>query len=374
MKRNFYLALLGIGIGGIGFGLISPVTVVLLEKIKTPALITGSVTMIGYVSIVIFSFFSGRIIDRFGIKNVLVAGLAIWTLGAFGHIFWRNYFILGMVKFVMGIGGTFVFVPTEVIVNTYSNETNRGRNIGLYVVLLSLGIAVGTLLIWTIELGDKVPFFIGAFIMLVVVFIQFFFFEKTESAGSKKDSAKMPLSGMPLISLVSSAVYGFFESSVIVALPLFALRQGFSENEVSFFLASFVVGGIILLYFISRFSDKYYKYGLLLAVSGALSILFILPALSTRFVLLMAAFFMMGGIVPAYYTVGLNYTVENVNPEFVSQANGYYIMMYGLGTIAGPLFGSALVDYSRDYGYWIFSSLLCLLFFIFFMLFKSKRK
>lgn len=374
MKKNFYLALLGICIGGIGFGLITPVTVVLLEKSNTPAWVTGSVTMLGYVSIVIFSFFSGRIIDQYGIRKALLAGLAIWMLGALGHIFWKNFILLAAVKFIMGIGGTFVFVTTEVIINSYSDESNRGKNIGLYVVLLSFGIAAGTLLIWTIEIGDTIPFFIGTAIMFIVLVIQFILFEDVKILSGEKPPDRMKLRQMPLISMVSSVVYGFFESSIIVAVPMFALRHNFSEEQVSYFLASFVVGGIVLLYFISMFSDKYYKYFQLLGISIVLGLLFILPMISTGFILLMLTFFLMGGVVPAYYTVGLNYTVENIEKNFVSQANGYYIMMYGLGTIAGPLFGSVLVDLNKNYGYWAFSSVLCFAFFLSFSALKTKRK
>lgn len=93
-------------------------------------------------------------IDSFGIKTILAAGLFIWMLSAVGHMFWYIYPLLYFVKIIMGIGGTFIFVSTEVMINAYSDETNRGKNIGLYAVILSVGIAVGTLLIWTIKLGN----------------------------------------------------------------------------------------------------------------------------------------------------------------------------------------------------------------------------
>ena len=86
-----------------------------------------------------------------------------------------------------------------------------------------------------------------------------------------------------------------------------------------------------------------------------------------------------GGIVPAFYTVGLNYTVEQVEKKFMAQANGYFVMMYGAGTILGPLIGATLVDLrvvlktsifsalnfykgwflepalNKQYGYWVFA-------------------
>lgn len=373
MNKNFLLALAGIGIGGIGFGLITPVTVLLLEQNNAPSWITGTSTMIGYLSVVLFSGTAGRIIDKYNVRTTLLYGLLIWMLGAFLHVFWKIYPILYLVKFLMGIGGTFIFVATEVTINKYSNDSNRGKNIGLYVVMLSIGIAVGTLLIWTLKLGNEVPFLIGATIMLLVLIIQFISFESIITETENTIAPKLSVKQIPLIGLMSSLVYGLFESSVVVALPIYGLRNGFSSNDVSFFLASFVVGGIILGFIISTFSDKVSKFNLLLYIAIALAFLFVLPILNTNYYFLLTVFFLIGGTVPAFYTVGLNHTIEKVDKIYVAQANGHYLMMYGLGTIAGPILGAGLLELDKNVAYWFFSALLCFCFALCFRILKRIR-
>lgn len=362
MNKNVFLALIGIGIGGIGFGLITPVTVMLLEKDGAPTWITGSTTMIGYLSIVLFSGYTGRLIEKQGGKKILLTGLFIWFLGALAHVLWFIYPLLFPIKFIMGIGGTFIFVSTEVMINYYSDETNRGKNISLYVVLLSLGVAVGTLLIWTISIASWLPFVIGSVIMLLVFLYEYYVIDEFEIKLKNDRNEKMPISKMPVISLLSGIIYGLFESSIIVALPMYGLRNLFTSNQVSFFLASFVIGGIILLFIIGRFTDRINKSNLLIFISTLLVFLFLLPVFVTEFNYLLIAFFLMGGIIPAFYTVGLNYTVEKVESKFMAQANGFYLMMYGIGTILGPLFGSFTVELNKRYGFWIFASGLCVLF------------
>ncbi len=373
MNKNFVLALVGIGIGGIGFGLITPVTVVLLEKNNAPSWITGTSAMIGYLSVVLFSGLAGRLIDKYNTRTTLLFGLSVWMIGALLHVFWYVYPLLYAVKFFMGIGGTFVFVATEVTINNYSNDSNRGKNIGLYVVLLSIGIAVGTMLIWTIKLGSWVPFVIGASIMSAVLVIQYIYFEPITTEIYKVTSDRLSIKQIPLIGLVSSLVYGLFESSVIVALPIYGLRNGFSSSDVSFFLASFVIGGIILGYLISTFSDKVSKFNLLIYIALTLGVFFTFPIANTNFYFLVTVFFLIGGIVPAFYTVGLNYTIEKVDKIYVAQANGHYLMMYGIGTIAGPLIGAGLIELDKQSGYWIFSALLCFCFAVSFEILKRIR-
>jgi MFS family permease len=368
MNKNLQIALIGITIAGITFGLVTPVTVVLLEKNHSTSFIIGLVTTINYLPFVLLSAFTGRLINRRGIKFVLLAGLIIITIGIFGHIFWKSLLVLIPVRFITGVGSTFIFIATEILINNSSNEKTRGKNIGLYVVLLSTGIALGTMLIWTVEIADWIPFVIGASGMLIVLVMQFWGIEQNKDLFFEPPKEKFSLSKMPSIAIMSSFIYGIFESSIFVALPLYALRKNFSTEEVSYFLSALVTGGIILLYYISSLSDKYSKYKILLWISVLLAALFITPILSANVVYLILVFFLIGGLVPGYYTIGLNYTMEIVKKEYMSESNGYYIMFYGIGTLLGPIIGAFLVDLNVNFGFWLFSALVCFLFFFVYMI------
>jgi MFS family permease len=209
--------------------------------------------------------------------------------------------------------------------------------------------------------------------VLIVFVVQSLLMNEIQITPKEVKTEKMPLAAMPLLSLLSAAIYGLFESSVIVVLPLYGLRNNFSSDQVSYFLASFVTGGIVILYIVGNIADKISKYRLLLLISAVLGLFFLFPALLMDFGFLLVVFFFIGGIVPAFYTVGLNYTVENVEKRFMAQANGYFVMMYGAGTIMGPLLGVLLVDFNRQYAYWLFSSALCLCFFLLFRFYSSGK-
>jgi len=374
MNKNLLLAFVGIGIGGITFGLLTPVTVVLFERNNTPGIITGIITTINYVPFVLFSTWIGQYVEKHGIKIVMLGGLISLIVGSLGHIFWNNLYILIPVRFITGIGSTAIFVATEILINLESDTTNRGKNIGLYVILLSLGIAFGTMLVWTVELADWLPFVVGALVMIFVLILQSAFMDTKTSLIIESCREKMPLSKMPTMSMLSAFIFGVFEASVFVAVPIFGLRSFFSTSEVSTFLTSFVAGGIIILYFISKLSDTVSKFNLLLFVSVILGALFLTPIITNQFYVLLIAFFIIGGLVPSYYTIGLNLTMEIVESKYIAQSNGHFIMMYGVGTLLGPMFGAMLVDFSSHYGYWLFSSTLCFLFFLYFIITKRSRQ
>lgn len=373
MKKSIQIALFCITLAGITFGLVTPVTVILLEKSNAPGFLIGFITTINYLPFVLFSLLTGKLIKKYGLKKILVFGLFAMTLGVAGHIFWYNYFFLFVIRFITGVGSTLIFVSTEVLINNASNDTNRGKNIGLYVVLLSVGIAVGTLLIWTVEIYDWLPFVIGSAIMIFATITQYSN-RIVEILKYEREQSNFSLNEMPAISIVSSFIYGIFESSIFVAIPLFSMRSNFNSSDVSYFLSSVVIGGIILLYFLSMISDRVPKYNLLLVVSFLLGILFLLPGFFMNFIFLLLIYFIIGGLVPAYYTIGLNYTMEKVRRDFIAESNGYYIMFYGVGTLLGPLIAAFLLEIDKNMGFWVFSSSICFLYLAVFTLKGIKDK
>ncbi|MCF8307097.1 MAG: MFS transporter [Ignavibacteriales bacterium] len=361
-KRQLIAALTGIAIGGIGFGLVSPVTVILLEKAHFSSFVNGLAIMTGNLSVMLFSIQGGRFVDRYGPKLVLLSGLFIWAIGALAHYYVYNMYILFPARIITGIGGVLIFVSTEVIINSVSTAANRGRYIGLYAGILSLGIAGGTFLIWTHTIHYYLPFGIASAVMFFVFIFQMYLLKNDVKSHEQKNPPKMKLTEMPAGGLAASFLYGIFEASIIVALPLFALRNNFNDEQLQFFLGSFVLGGIILLYLIGKISDLYARKKVLAAVTVLMIILFLLVPFSLNYLGLLIFFFIIGGLVPAYYTIGLSFTIESVSEENAAQANGYFISAYGAGTIAGPLMASTLIEAAKLYGYWIGSAAICIIF------------
>ena len=371
MNKNLLVAFIGIAIAGVSFGLVTPVTVVLLESNSYPTLITGIITTLNYVPFVLLSAFAGKMVQKYGVKKVVITGLSLSVIGTIGHVFWENLFVLLPIRFLAGSGSTLLFVSTEILINAVSNESNRGSNIGLYAVLLSIGIAVGTMLVWTVEVVFWLPFVLGAFVMLAALLVNHFLLSGEIAIQEIEKEEKYSLSQMPLISLFSSFFYGIFESSIFVVLPILGLRINYNTTEVSYLLTSIVVGGIVLLYIVSKLSDRISKYKLLLMIAFILIFLFMIPTISADLLILLILFFTIGGIVPGFYTVGLNYTMDITAKKHMALANAHFITLYGVGTLLGPLLGTTLLELDQTYGYWIFSSAFCLLYFTLF-LFQGK--
>jgi MFS family permease len=365
IRNPLFVAILGIAIAGITFGLIGPALVILLEKSGRPGYITGLVTTTGLFAITFFSHLCGKAIDRYGIKKILSCGLLVTAATSIAMIFWRNLWILFPVRFIMGVSVTMIFVATEVLINIASPEEKRGRNIGIYAIALSAGIAAGALLIWTVEIAEWVPFITGAGIILFVYILEELLLTEFPGYNDGTPVEPLALKKIPSLALAAAAFYGFFEASITVVIPLYAIRGGYTDHDVSYLLASYVIGGVVLLYIFSYLSDKISKTGLMVYMASGLALLLFSMPYSGNFLFMILILFMIGGIVPAFYTVGLAYTADKVEKQFIAQANAYFITAYGAGTLIGPVSGTLLLDFNLQYAYWYFGACLSVVFILF---------
>jgi MFS family permease len=176
-KKSIILSIISITICSVSFGLLSPTTVILLEKNHSPTFIIGSVTAIGYACIFFFSTLTGKLVVKYGIRKIFNVGYLICVLGVIGLLFWRNYTILFIGRSLHGIGATLIFVTTEILINYCSTDKNRGFNMNIYVIAFQVGLGIGTFLIWTVEIMEALPYLIGIFITLAALIVELVFFK-----------------------------------------------------------------------------------------------------------------------------------------------------------------------------------------------------
>lgn len=359
ISNPMVLCVLGISTVGVPLGLLGPVTVILLEKQHTPTWLTGLFVTMSYITIFLFSSLSGKLIRKHGVRYVFILGCLLMLVASVGLFEVNNIPILFVARALMGVGITMAFVSTEVMVNVLSTDEKRNKNISIYILTFSVGIAIGSLLIWTVNIAYWVPYLIGTIIIMLVLIFEYIYLPNSDSEkSSDEQKSNFRFIDLPLIGVVTAILYGFFESSLTVILPVYGLRCGFSQNETSMLISSFVIGNIVVLYFISKYFNKKSKLYYIFLLKFLITCFLILPMLIINPYGQLPILFLLGGFVPALYTFGLTYTMECVEKQHIAVANGYFATCYGIGTLAGPLLGSKLLDVNNYYAYWTFAAIL----------------
>jgi len=221
-------AILAVFTVGLCWGIIIPVTSVILEGNAIPTPLIGFTATAIFMGMAVSAPFVGRWIERFGIKPVVFAGLCgsgvlMFILALFTSVpLWIGF------RFVLGITFSAVIISSEILINRVSTEVNRGRNLGLYAFAFSASLMVTPLALWLLKFGAGLPFMIGG----AACFAAGFMINLTIPAVQKDPSAVSPVPHLfkrISLSVLTNFIAGFMEGALIALIPLYTLREGFDK-------------------------------------------------------------------------------------------------------------------------------------------------
>ncbi len=134
-------------LGGIGGGVVFPILPALGERMGLSALMIGLVLSANRIVRLGVNPVTGALIDRFGGREVIAAGLFIEGLGTLAYIGALHYpnpaawFLAGRV--VWGVGSSLLFVGAVAAVLALSSTAERGRLVARARSAISLGMPAG---------------------------------------------------------------------------------------------------------------------------------------------------------------------------------------------------------------------------------------
>ncbi|UJG41093.1 MAG: MFS transporter [Candidatus Heimdallarchaeum aukensis] len=165
-KRTLFGLMLSSFIVNLGFGAIMPFLSIYSSLFFYPIdlgfIIIREVTQIGLltsammISRAFLAPFYGRMSDKEGRKAIIVVGLGLYVILTFGFGLATSFYALFVVRFVQGIASALVWPVAESAVVDVSKEEERGRNLGWFMMSMTLGWSLGpflsTVLIWFAKL------------------------------------------------------------------------------------------------------------------------------------------------------------------------------------------------------------------------------
>ncbi len=335
-----------IGVAGMGMGLTGPLFSYAFEADGFPRTITGLNFAVFALAIVIFAPVVPALMRRFGTVNVLWVsqGVAVVCLIAFrltDH--WAAWFII---RFVMGLAFTALFVATEVWINTIAREESRGRVLGIYTVFLSGGFTIGVGILLLVGSTGWPPVLIASALLAAAALplVPARQLTPPSPASKKRGPVFAFVKGAPS-ALIAGVIFGAVEMGILNLLNVYGLRAGLAESGATLMLFSTAAGNLVGPLIIGILADRVNRRALLAGCAGvgaATSLL--VPAIVYNPLFLHIILFINGGIIVGLYTVGLTLASERFKDQDLAGANAAFITMYGIGALFGPFLGGVAMD------------------------------
>jgi MFS family permease len=327
---------------GFSWGIIIPVTSVILEGKDIPTPLIGITAAAIFIGMALGAPLVGRAIELYGIKRTLLAGMFGAGMLMIALALWTSLPVWIALRVIIGISFAAITTSCETLINRISTEKNRGRNLGFYAFAFSLSLMIAPVALWFLKFGTWIPFVAGG----VICFTTTFFVSLTIPHVQEElpeSSFDLQLVRRITLSLATNFMAGFMEGALIALLPVYALRQGFNTGQTSMLFFAFMLGHGGGPPLIGMFADRLGLRRILAVVYGVGTMVFIgilfFPAYITSTLLLLLA----GASVGALYPLAVGLIGEVLSSSELPRGNAMTTFAYGIGSIIGPLFPALIM-------------------------------
>ncbi|NQW00884.1 MAG: MFS transporter [Rhodospirillales bacterium] len=328
---SYGLLLLGNGMMGTLLGLRSQ-----LEGFSTE--ITGFIMSGFFVGMLLGALFSVRVVAAVGHIRAFAAFASIMSVAVLAHVLHVDPATWFVLRLIAGFCMAGMIMVVESWVNERATNQTRGQVLSLYMITNYLGQALGQFMML---IGDPAQFQLFIIASMVYSFALVPLLLSTAHAPRPASPQRMKFRALIAISPVGVAgtiSAGLANSSLNGMGAVFAKAVGLSVAEVSSFMASAIIGGMLIQFPIGRLSDRFDRRTVLMVTSlgSALTAIALIWAIDQSvlvFILIAAVY---GGFSFTVYPLSASQVNDLSDPGQRVQIAAALLIAYGLGASLGP--------------------------------------
>lgn len=264
-----------------------------------------------------------------------------------------------VLRAVIGFCFSGVYVTAESWLNNATTNENRGKTLSLYMVVQLAGIvsAQGLLV-----LGDPGGYtlFIVLSVLVSISFAPILLsvtptpaFEATRPMTMREIFTVSPLGcvGIFVLGGIYAAMFGMS--------AVYGTAVGFGLGQISMFVASFYLGGLLLQYPVGWLSDRMDRRVLIFGVAAVGAGTALAASLfGGVFGVILAMSLIFGGVANPLYALVVAHTNDFLDAEQMAAAGGRLVFINGVGAIFGPLIVGGVMDMVGPAGYFLYLAIL----------------
>ncbi|WP_225229138.1 MFS transporter [Paenibacillus gallinarum] len=357
-KAHFSILIAIIIVAGLSQGLLLPVLSIFIEQMGVSSSINGLNAAVMYIGSFAMTLVAERILGAVGFKKLIVSGLIIVMIPLMLFPLIPDLRLWFLLRLLVGIGDSALHYSTQLWVLLVTPAASRGRNISIYGMSYGIGFSIGPLGIKLLGYGQVVPFAILFFLMLIVLLFALKLPdtrpEKIMNEGSGAGRYRRSFI-LAWYALIPAFLYGYMEAGMNSNFPIYGLRIGFSESDISTLLPFVGIGGLLLQLPLGALSDRFGRKRILM-ISGVLGgfLFMLIPSAGTQFWPTLLLLTVAGGLVGSFFSLGLAYAADILPKNVLPAANVVASFQFNIGSILGPNLGGIMLGLGAPGGmFWL---------------------
>jgi MFS family permease len=332
---------------GMTLSLAFPLLSLVLERHGVDTFGIGLNTAAGGVGIFLVAPFVPGLVRRLGVVGCFRLGLTVTALCMLLFPLWVDPWVWFGLRLVFGMAASLMFVLSEAAVNALAPDAIRGRVLGVYATLFSLGFVAGPLVLTLAGSEGWTPFVLAAALFvacLAPVQLLTPVEHRLAPQGGEGGHRLVDTWRVAPVALGGVFVYALLEASQFALLPVYALDRGMSEAMAAGLLSIWLSGNILFQYPLGWLADRWSR-RLVMGCCTLLALLgqMLVPTVAAVPALLWPLLVLLGGLMGGLYTLSLALIGERFRGADLTRANTAFVMTFQLGVIAGPPYSGALM-------------------------------
>ncbi len=299
------------------------------------------------VGVLAMAFLLPRISAALGIRVAMIAALLAAAILMIAFPAMPLVWLWFPLRILLGASSEMMFVLSETWLNALSSENTRARTMGIYTAALSVGFALGPLILSFVGSDGFAPYLVGSVLALLAsVFIMS---PRIQTPVIDRPEHDNPVRYMLLarLALAATSLNASLETAGLTFLALYAINLGWAETEATQLMTCMMIGAIILQLPIGWLGDRMNRHRLViilaaLAAVGALVWPFALQNPWTTYSLL----FVWGGLFVGIYTIMLTIVGSRFQGSTLVGIYAAMGLFWGGGALIGPVLTGAALHFS----------------------------
>lgn len=300
----------------------------------------GVVASFGPLGLIFSGFFTTKLLKKFGFYKIIFIATSIQGFCITIMLEFLNPINLSFWFFILGMMGGLTWMTMDTWVNVVSNNSNRGKSIGIYNSSVTTGLAMGPLIVGLFGISDRGPLIICLLLISFKIGVLISIKKYVNQVSIPDQSTKMKFSIIFISPFIFLAIFfaGIEDSAFLSLFPAFMINDFFSEKQIGIYIFVGGIFGVLCQPFVGALSDHFNKRLLVFALLLAhVSWLILLKFSNSNEILIIIALMISGFASTSLYTVTLAYLGERINVSDIAFATSLFIIIYEIGEYIGPI-------------------------------------
>jgi MFS family permease len=338
-----------------------------------------SPTLVGFIVAAYFSglllggLLAGRVVTRVGHIRSFAAFASLMSVSALLFPIFVTPVAWMILRMLGGFCMAGMIMVTESWLNEAASNKTRGQILSFYMITNYFAAGCGQFLLTAGDPSQYQLFSLASILFSLALLPVLLTRAKAPVPVHSKRMHVWTLYRLAPLGVFGVFCCGLINSSIHGLSPVYATNMGFSEAELSTFMAAMIMSGLFLQWPIGHLSDRIGRGPLLvyIPVLVALAAIWIVFTYEYKLILLGAMVF--GALVFTLYSLGAATANDMVTANQRVQVAGALLITYGAGAVTGPIVAGQFMALLGPQGLFFYFALICLLLSAFAIMMRRRR-